>query len=147
MAKTKQVYLGFGPRNMYIIGGIHYGPGTVELPYETEADIATYNDLVACVKRAQINRPPEEIVKTEQIGMPESLAPYNPNEEELIAALTAMRAGRIDSEKRELDEAMQIALAADAANGIQHVAEASPITAEMLRGSSGSGLPPLKVNK
>ena len=147
MAKIKQVYLGFGPRNMYIIGGVHYGPGTVELPYETEADIATYNDLVACVKRAQINRPPDEVVKTEQIGMPESIASYSPSETELLDALAAMRAGRINDEKKEMDDAMQIALAADAANGIHYTADASPITAEMLRASSGSGLPPLKVNK
>jgi len=87
---TRKVFLGHTVQDIYIRGGKHYGPGTVELPYGTDKDVEDFNDFIACVRRVQETREPEHRVNLDAVDTPQPKQLSQATAEELRAQLAAL---------------------------------------------------------
>jgi len=87
---TRKVFLGHTVQDIYIRGGKHYGPGTVELPYGTDKDVEDFNDFVACIRRVQETREPEHRVNLDAVDTPQPKQLSQATAEELRAQLAAL---------------------------------------------------------
>lgn len=87
---TRKLFVGHTVQDIYVRGGRHYGPGTVELPYDTDKAVEAFNDFVKCVRRVQNARAPEHRVNLDAIDTPPPKQLTQATAEELRAALAAI---------------------------------------------------------